>query len=452
MVAIPVPVSQFLKRGITHQLTNVPHLSRFYCQLRSAVTSFCPSFPSHSRFNSESQIQHSFLTSSFSHAHQLNTCQIRHIKVDRFEPIVEDGQSHSWDGIYGDQIAELVVPKQGGGVVLDLTFGSGKHTEKILLADPHVRVIAIDRDYKCEEDAAKLRKKYPKRLCFLNIKYSDTVEALYNLGVTAGMLSGAVLDAGLSHAQLTSPRRGGFFNSSSEPIDLRMNTMGSEPSAKHILNHIDEDSLYKVIKIYGQNKKAGKIAKAIVQARYDMQDIRTTGDLHQLIKIVEGKEEDFGSPSDDEELDQLNAEEEAAHDSTTLAAAFHACTAPTFRALRMLVNNEANELDCAIKCVHHLLLPDAPFAVVTYSHLEDTIVKRHFAGIDVDASVATIGHPQHRHAKMLGFSSDVHYKPWQPLTKLLPTYEMKQRFPHWKYAKLRTATKIGSIAYDQVLE
>ncbi|XP_018017627.1 probable methyltransferase-like protein 15 homolog [Hyalella azteca] len=421
-----------------HQQTLLRNRNFHNC-LRSA------SFPCKpNSFNS-----HNILNDGSSFSSPFN--QVRKLKVDRYDHVPEDEEKHCWDGIYAEQISDFVIPKQGGGIILDLTFGSGKHTEKILSADPNVRVIAIDRDPQCEEDAARLKTKFPRRLCFLNIKFSDTVEALYNIGVNAGTLSGAVLDAGLSHAQLTVPGRGGFFNSTTEPLDFRMSGRHSqEPSAKDILNHIDEDSLYQVIKIYGQNKKARKISQAIIQARYDLQDIKTPGDLNLLIKILEGFDDETPTPVEDQQ--QQEVLEESLHDGTTSVAGFHSSAASTIRALRILVNNEVNELDCAIKCVHRLLLPDAPFAVVTYNVLEDTIVKRHFAGVDVDASVSTIGCPQHRYAKTLGFADPRECKPWTPQFKLVPSYQMTQNFSHWKHAKLRTATKNGGVAYEQVLE
>lgn len=96
------------------------------------------------------------------------TCSI---KSGQYNPVRDEDEEQCWDGIYAAEIADFVVPKQGGGVVLDLTFGSGKHTEQILRSDEHVRVIAIDRDPGTKKDATRLKKIYPGRLCYLNIKY-----------------------------------------------------------------------------------------------------------------------------------------------------------------------------------------------------------------------------------------------------------------------------------------
>uniref|UniRef100_A0A2P2HWY4 Methyltransferase-like protein 15 homolog n=1 Tax=Hirondellea gigas TaxID=1518452 RepID=A0A2P2HWY4_9CRUS len=349
------------------------------------------------------------------------------------------------EGLFLQEILDalLMKTKEEGGVILDMTLGTGAHSDKILKNScPKTKVIAIDRDPETKKVAEKLIQKYPGRFVYFNVKFSGLVEILSTVGVGLQSLSGAVMDLGVSQDQLTQPNRGAFHNSSVEPLDLRMDgTSSGEVTALQVLRHIDDDSLYRILKIYGQSKVGRKIAAALMKARYEMVNIRTPKDLNNVIMILMGKDPE-NSPSQCEDYDSL----------TDTSDGIHSCAASVFQALRIFVNNEVNELDCGLLSVHRFLKAQAPLAVITYNSLEDTIVKRHFTGINLDASVSSIGRPQHHHAKLVGLTQQSECKPWIDLDKHLLHYKHRQELlvthSHWKNAKLRVATMNPDVSYS----
>lgn len=358
------------------------------------------------------------------------------------------------DVAFTEKILETLCPPSGS-VILDLTFGSGGHTEGILKRNPDVKVIAVDRDPLTKIRAEELRALYPNRLCFLNIKFSEVPDALDSMGVYRSSLWGAVLDSGPSYEQLTQPKRGGFCATATEKLDLRMDGTSSKSiSGLDVVQNIDYDSLRTVLRSYGQSKHAKKVADAIVQARYLMIDIRTPADLINFVCGVlggdqsdsdsEGQSHNSGDHQDEQA--QLPPQRNFADSANLIPAS----AGRIFQALRILVNNELNELDCALRAVHYLLRPNAPFAVITYNALEHAIVKRHFTGRNVDASVDKIGRPQHRYAKMMGTETRTDdCRPWHPQDVMVTRWGQPIRHPQWKHSELRLARKNAAASYDK---
>ncbi|KAL3210832.1 hypothetical protein MRX96_036816 [Rhipicephalus microplus] len=141
-------------------------------------------------------------------------------------------------------------------------------------------------------------------------------------------------------------------------VALDLSKFPGEPTAADVVNFLDYDSLVQVLKLYGEEKHAKKVAQAIVDSRFLMKNLRTTTELAHIVEVAltdthgSGSVDSLGRPS---------------HPATK-----------TFMALRILVNNELNELHWALSLLRHWLRPGARLAVLAFHSLEDRIVKRHF--------------------------------------------------------------------------
>ncbi|KAH9379549.1 hypothetical protein HPB48_004262 [Haemaphysalis longicornis] len=150
---------------------------------------------------------------------------------------------------------------QDDQTILDLTFGAGGHTRCILEAARGVRVLALDRDPSAHGRAQEMAKHYPPgRLVPLLGRFSELGPLLADQGLAEGSLDGALLDCGCSSAQMDDPRRG-FGLARDGPLDMRMDAarFPDEPTAADVVNSLDYDSLVKVLKVYGEEKRAKKV-------------------------------------------------------------------------------------------------------------------------------------------------------------------------------------------------
>lgn len=135
------------------------------------------------------------------------------------------------------------------------------------------------------------------------------------------------------------------------------NRIPDQPSAADVLARIDESDLARILKVYGEEKNAKKIARAIVDMRYALRKMTTTKELADLITSCFGDEtrvDKIGRPS-------------------------HLAT-KTFQALRIFVNDELNEINYAMILAGHYLRKNGRLVTITFHSLEDTIVKRHLMG------------------------------------------------------------------------
>jgi len=312
------------------------------------------------------------------------------------------------------------------GVFLDMTFGAGGHTRMILQNCSNSKILCLDRDPLAHQYATDLADQYPGRVIPLLGKFSELPDLLDKLGVCDNSLDGILMDVGVSSMQFDDPQRG-FMLSQDGPLDMRMDSNRDENhlTAAEILANIDEDSLYKVLKYYGEEKHARKIARAVVESRYLLRKLRTTKELAELVASV---------INIDGRLDKL---QRFSHPATK-----------TFQALRILVNNELNELDYGLKSAHHYLRPGGTLVTITFHSLEDTIVKRHFTGMDIDKTPDSIGRGVAKHRSSLTSYSNsemkqIMAKKWVNVTKhvLLPSDEEVSRNPRARSAKLRAAVK-----------
>ena len=160
-----------------------------------------------------------------------------------------------------------------GGVYIDCTFGGGGYSKQLLKFSKTI-VKGLDRDSEVKEIGKKLEKKFPKRFKF----YQTTFSKLEN--VTEGLVDVILFDLGLSSIQLNDLKRGFSFKSN-EKLDMSMGL--NKISAQDVINNLSELELKLVIKIFGEEKEAGKIAKNIVKFRNKKKITK----VKELVYIIE---------------------------------------------------------------------------------------------------------------------------------------------------------------------
>ncbi len=234
-----------------------------------------------------------------------------------------------------------------GGVYVDCTIGLGGHSRAILeRVGSGGLVIGIDRDPAALEIAWKELGAYRERLVLFRDNFNNIRRILERFGI--GAVDGFLFDLGVSSLQLDTPERGfSYWNSS--PLDMRMDPNQST-SAYHLVNGLTEDELEKIIREYGEERWARRIAQFIVRERVTNR-IETTGQLVEVIK------------------------------SAIPAAARRTGGHParrTFQALRIAVNNELGSLSDAIKDAVALTRAGGRICVISFHSLEDRVVKNTF--------------------------------------------------------------------------
>ena len=229
-----------------------------------------------------------------------------------------------------------------GGAYLDATFGAGGYARAILQAGAG-RVFALDRDPAAVARGRELSAESP-RFIMLEGRFGQMAELLARHGVT--QLDGIVLDLGVSSTQLDDPERG-FSFAVDGPLDLRLSRDGT--TAAEVVNRADFETLNEILRRYGEEPAARRIARAIVQRRQERPIERT----HELAALVAGV---VGGRSG--RIDPATR---------------------TFQALRIHVNDELGELERALPAAEALLAPGGRLVAVAFHSLEDRIVKRFLA-------------------------------------------------------------------------
>lgn len=249
---------------------------------------------------------------------------------------------------------------QAGGKYIDMTFGAGGHTRRLLDSCPEATVYALDRDPQAHELAQRMSAapEYAGRLVPLLGKFSELPQLLQALQVPRNSIDGILFDFGCSSMQFDEAARG-FSISHNGPLDMRMDCGRSGGvSAADVLARAEEVDLARILRVYGEEKAAKKIARAIVEARGALQRIETTRQLADLVASVVGEGQ--------HRLDKL---QRPAHVATK-----------TFQALRIFVNNELNEINYGMILAREYLRTEGRLVAITFHSLEDTIVKRHING------------------------------------------------------------------------
>jgi 16S rRNA (cytosine1402-N4)-methyltransferase len=233
-----------------------------------------------------------------------------------------------------------------GGTLVDGTVGLGGHAEALLLADPDVRVVGIDRDPHALERARARLRCFGERVSLVHGNYADIGEHLARLGL--GSVDGMLLDLGVSSMQLDDPERG-FSLRADGPLDMRMDpTCG--PTAAEWLATTSVDDIARAIGQYGEERYARRIARAIEAAR-GRSPIQTTS---QLVEVVH-----------------------RAVPGIYFAQRIDPATR-TFQALRIAVNGELASLEQGLREGFRVLALGGAFVAISFHSLEDRIVKTFF--------------------------------------------------------------------------
>ncbi|HEX2020239.1 MAG TPA: 16S rRNA (cytosine(1402)-N(4))-methyltransferase RsmH [Aurantimonas sp.] len=238
-------------------------------------------------------------------------------------------------------LAEVLAALQpaAGETVVDGTFGNGGYTRAILAAG--ASVIAVDRDPSAIATARELAEQPGSRLTAVEGRFGDLAAIVKARG---GSVDGIVLDIGVSSMQIDTAERGFSFQKDG-PLDMRMS--GSGPTAADVVNRLKVGDLARVLGFYGEERQAGRIARAIV-ARRDERPFERTMDLAGVVGRVVGR-------SAKDKIDPATR---------------------SFQALRIFVNDELGELARALVAAEQVLAPGGRLVVVTFHSLEDRIVKR----------------------------------------------------------------------------
>lgn len=324
--------------------------------------------------------------------------------------------------VMAEEVIEYLKPEPGK-VFIDMTFGAGGHTKRILDKTPDVTVITLDRDEDAYELAMNMKEDYPKQVIPLLGKFSELPNLLKAQGYEFESIDGMLFDFGCSSMQFDQAERG-FALSKNGPLDMRMdkNRIPDQPTAADVLAKIDEEDLARILKIYGEEKCAKKIARAIIDTRYSLRKIETTKELADVVNSC------F---NDDFRLDKL---QRPAHMATK-----------TFQALRIFVNDELNEINYGMLLAERYLKRDGRLITITFHSLEDMIVKRHLMG-NLIVSVANpipLRYCSHSLVHKEEEMEDLIETKWQQLHKhvLTPKTEEIERNPRSRSAKFRASMR-----------
>lgn len=288
------------------------------------------------------------------------------------------------------------------GIYVDGTLGGAGHSLEIVKRLDSGKLIAFDQDIEAIKNAKIKLKSYEDKVILIHDNFRNIKKSLEDIDIFR--INGLLLDLGVSSYQLDSPERG-FSYRYDAPLDMRMN-QSSQISAKYIVNTYSEEDLKRIIRDYGEEKWASRIAQFIVEERMK-KPIDTTGELVQIIKAAIPKK----------------AREEEQHPAKR-----------TFQAIRIETNHELDVIYDVLESAVELLLPGGVISVITFHSLEDRIVKNFFR----DESTGCICSPEIpvcvcNHQARLRLA---HRKP------LVPSEEELRENPRSRSAKVRGAIKL----------
>lgn len=301
------------------------------------------------------------------------------------------------------EVLEQLAPRPGG-VYLDGTLGGGGHSELILeRIGPEGLVVGIDRDQAALKAASERLSRFGN--CFKAIQgsFGDLKELLAAQGITT--LDGLLLDLGVSSHQLDTVERGFSFRLNG-PLDMRMDSNDGDTAAD-LLAELSADELEKIIKDFGEERWAKKIAAKIVQVRQET-PITTT---LQLAELVAGSI-------------PRRFHEDRIHPATR-----------TFQGLRIAVNQELEQAREGVSAGIALLKPGGRIAVISFHSLEDRIVKHLFR----EAATGCICPPRMPYC-VCNRKPDLKVLTGRPITA--GAVELADN-PRARSAKLRVAEKLG---------
>ena len=305
-----------------------------------------------------------------------------------------------------NEIIKISSPEKGG-TYIDCTFGGGGYSKNLLKYSKTI-VTALDRDYKVREIGKKLEKKFPKRFKFHQTTFSK-LETVTN----KDLVDVIIFDLGLSSIQLNDLERGFSFKSNKN-LDMSMGL--NKISAQEVINNLSEIQLKLIIKIFGEEKEASKIAKNIVRFRNQKRIIK----VKDLVEIIEKSKK------------------------RNYASKINPCT-KTFQALRIFVNKEITELINGIINATKILKPGGKILVISFHSIEDKIVKYFFSNLSTNKSKPS------RYLPEIDISTKMLFEEYQNKV-LKPTQTEINKNNRSRSAKLRYAIRSkNKFSYPQEL-
>ena len=297
-----------------------------------------------------------------------------------------------------NEVLEYLRPAPETGTVVDATAGLGGHAEGLLDRWPHIRLLAIDRDPRALERAGERLRRFGDRVAFAEGRHETLIDILrqHDVATIAGLLA----DLGVSSMQLDDASRGFSFRFDA-PLDMRMGP--NDTAASDLVNALDEAELARILREYGEEPMARRVARRIVQARAEA-PIETTGRLAEIVRSVK--------KARPHEIDPATL---------------------TFQALRIAANRELVDLDRFIDDAAEVLAPGARMAIIAFHSLEDRIVKRAFRRLEGECTC-----PPGLPVCACGKKEVVRILTGRPVTA---SEEEIERNPRSRSAKLRVAEK-----------
>jgi 16S rRNA (cytosine1402-N4)-methyltransferase len=246
-----------------------------------------------------------------------------------------------------NEVLEWLAPRPGGRYC-DATVGLGGHARGILeRSAPDGRLIGIDRDRDALALAGQSLREFGERVTLVHAPFSKMGSVLGELGAIP--IDGFLVDLGVSSPQLDRGERGFSFRQSG-PLDMRMDQSQGE-TAGELLRRVDEEELATIIRDFGEERYAGRVARAIIEAR-DRGELDSTGALGAIVARAMPRHEWQKNPA-----------------------------TRTFQALRIAVNQELVELERLLDQMADCLRPGGRLCIIAFHSLEDRIAKRRLAGL-----------------------------------------------------------------------
>lgn len=254
-----------------------------------------------------------------------------------------------------DRIVELLEPalREQGAVLVDATLGMGGHAEAVLQRCPGARVVGIDRDQDALSLAGDRLARFGERFTPVHAVYDELPRILADLGLAGparpASVSAVLLDLGVSSLQLDEQERG-FAYRHDAPLDMRMD-QDSGVTAAHVLNTYAQADLERILRDYGEERFAKRVASAIVRERA-RQPFSSSARLVELLRsaIPAASQKSGGHPAK-----------------------------RTFQALRIEVNGELDALKAVLPAAVDALAVGGRIAVLSYHSLEDRLTKQELA-------------------------------------------------------------------------
>ena len=258
--------------------------------------------------------------------------------------------------VMAGRVTELLTPALSaeGAVLVDATLGRAGHARSFLEARPHLTLIGIDADPQAIDSARGLADDYPGRVILARTFYDQIAAVVADAGYDR--IQAVLFDLGVSSPQLDDPLRG-FAYAQDAPLDMRMDT-GAARTAADVVNGYPVAELTRVLRDYGEERFARRIAEAVARERA-REPVNSTSRLAGIVRdaIPAPARRTGGNPAK-----------------------------RTFQALRIEVNDELGRLRRALPAALDLLVPGGRFAALAYHSLEDRLVKRELATRTTDAT------------------------------------------------------------------